>query len=44
MAMSIKPMAAALVTGVAILQILQRMNTEFEHMLRVLQDAIRLLA
>lgn len=44
MAMSIKPMAAALVTGVAILQILQRMGTEFEHMLRVLQDAIRLLA
>jgi flagellar biosynthetic protein FliR len=43
MAQSIKPLTATLVISVGILQILQRIDREFEHMLKLLQDAVRLL-
>jgi len=43
MSMSIKPLAATLVISVGILQILERIQGEFEHMLKLLQDAVRLL-
>ncbi len=43
MSMSIKPLAAALVISVGVLQILERIHGEFEHMLKLLQDAVRML-
>jgi flagellar biosynthesis protein FliR len=41
--MMVKPLAAALVVMLGVHMILTRMNEEFEHMLKMLNDAIRLL-
>ena len=42
-AMSIKPIAGALIMFVAIYEILRRVGNEFEHMLKLLFDSVRLL-